>query len=214
VKFNHVNVDLEAGSRDKSHNYKFGGNAYPGMTTVLHKTQPKHKIDRLNNWKKNTPHSEYIVRFAADIGTDTHKLIENYLSNTGEAESCHLLAFAHFSQLKPLLDKINNVHGLEVFLYSKNFKVAGTADTVAEYDGRLSIIDYKTKRSNQVEEYLHDAFLQSTGYAIMWEEMTGQKIEQIVILVSSEKMQVEVFVKNPDDYKTQLQQRILKYHAL
>ena len=115
------------------------------MTTVLQKTQQKHKIHGLNNWKKNTPHSEYTARFAADIGTDTHKRIEDYLSNAEETESCHLLAFAHCSQLKSLLDKINNVHGLEVFLYCKNFKVAGTADTVAEYDGKLSIIDYKTK---------------------------------------------------------------------
>ena len=54
------------------------------MTTVLQKTQPKHKIDGLNNCKKNTPHSEYISRIAADIGTDTHKLFANYLSNAQE----------------------------------------------------------------------------------------------------------------------------------
>ena len=102
--------------------------------------------------RKNTPHSAYNASCVAGICTDTHKLSENYLSNTGKAESCHLLAFARFSKLKSLLDKINNVHGLDVFLYSKNFKVAGTAHTVAEYDGRLSIIDYKTKQTKQYEE--------------------------------------------------------------
>ena len=132
MKFNHVNVDLEAGSRDEYHNFSFEGNAYPGMSNVLKKTQQKHKIDGLNNWNTNIPHSDYIARFPADLGTDTHKLIENYLSNAEETEACHLLAFGHCSQLKSLVDKLNNVHGLEVVLYSKNFKVAGTADTVAD----------------------------------------------------------------------------------
>ena len=84
MTFNYVNVGLEAGSRDESHNYRFGGNAYPGMTTVLQMTQTKHKTCGLNNWKKNTPHSEYIAWFAADIGTDPNKLIEHYLSNAAE----------------------------------------------------------------------------------------------------------------------------------
>ena len=112
------------------------------MTTVMQKSKPKPKITGLKKWIKNSPHSQYVVRFASDIGTDTHKLIENYLSYTEETESCHLLAFAYFSQLKSLLDKFNNVHGLEVFLNSKIFKVAGTADTIADYDGKLSIIYY------------------------------------------------------------------------
>lgn len=211
MKFNHISISLQRGWRDKYHNYKFGGEIYPGMTNVLQETRPKHKMEGLDNWKKNTPHSEYIMKFAADIGTDTHRLIENYLSNV-PTEPSHLLSLAHFTQLKPFLDKINNILGLEVFLYSRKLKVAGTVDTVAEYDGKLSIIDYKTKRSNQTEEYLHDAFVQATGYSIMWEEMTRKKIEQVVILVSSEKMQVEAFVKNPEDYKQELQERISRYN--
>ena len=100
-----------------------------------------------------------------------------------------------------------------VILYDKKLKIAGTSDCVAEYDGKLSIIDYKTKRSDQKESYLADPFLQCTAYSIMWEEMTGVPINQIVILVSSEKGQLKEFIKDPNDYKEELYDRIKDYYS-
>ena len=66
-------------------------------------------------------------------------------------------------------------------------KLAGTSDCIATYDGELSIIDYKTKRSNQREEWMTDHFIQGTAYAQMFKELTGIQVKQVVILVSSEK---------------------------
>lgn len=206
-------ISIEKGERDKYHNYLFGGISYPGMTGVLQKTKSEEDKKGLEEWRKNEKHSEYIMRFAAEIGTQTHQLIEDYLYNRS-SQTVHLLAHAHFDKLKLFLDKITNIHGLETYLYSKSLQVAGTADTIAEYNGKLSIIDYKTKRSNQIEEYLHDYFLQTTGYSMMWEEMTGQKINQIVILVSSEKGQLEEFIKDPNDFKEELEQRIQQFNLI
>jgi genome maintenance exonuclease 1 len=92
-------------------------------------------------------------------------------------------------------------------------KLAGTSDCIANYDGKLSIIDYKTKRSNQREEWLTDHFIQATSYGVMFKELTGIKVEQIVILVSSEKNTRMEFMKNPDDYLSLLEKRIDQFYS-
>lgn len=209
MQFYHNIAPLEQGVRDKYHQYEFGGIKYPGITTVLGKTANKSSLE---NWKNSEPNHQYISKEAMDIGTQTHKLIEDYLNNSPTTEIMDLLSTAHFDRLKIFLNKIDMIMGLEVFLYSKKLGIAGTSDCVAEYNGNLSIIDYKTKRSNQRENYLNDYYLQSTAYSIMWEEMTGIPINQIVILVSSRKGQLEEFIKNPKDYQSELYQRIEQYH--
>jgi len=214
LQFTHIVNRLEKGNRDKHHTYTFGGEKYPGITTVLKKSVSQHDKSGLERWMKSEPHSEYIMKFAGMIGVQTHKLIEDYLNNKLlPVNKSHLLAYAHFERLQQeFLHKINNVNGIEIYLYSKKLKIAGTSDCVAEYDGKLSIIDYKTKRSDQLESYLNGPFLQSTAYAIMWEEMTGIPINQIVILVSSEQGQLKEFIKNPNDYKEELYNRIKNYY--
>jgi len=89
----------------------------------------------------------------------------------------------------------------------------GTSDCIAEYNGKLSIIDYKTKRSNQREEWLTDHFIQATSYGEMFKELTGIKVEQIVILVSSEKNTRMEFIKNPGDYLRLLEQRLDQFYS-
>ena len=93
-------------------------------------------------------------------------------------------------------------------------KLAGTSDCIASYDGELSIIDYKTKRSNQKEEWMTDHFIQGTAYSQMFKELTGIEIKQVVILVSSEKNSRMEFVKNTSDYKEMLTQRLNQYYDI
>ena len=93
-------------------------------------------------------------------------------------------------------------------MHSDNMLLAGTADCIAEYNGILSVIDYKTKRSDQKEEWLTDYFIQCTAYAIMFKELTGIEVNQIVILVSSEKNTRAEFIKDPNDFKDQLKERL------
>lgn len=201
-------VSLEQGERDDYHQYKFGDQSYPGITGVLGKTKSEKDKQGLLNWKDGEPHHPYITEEAMMIGTQTHKLIEDYLNNKPTEEQMDLLSYAHFERMKKFLYKINNIAAIEGFLYSKQLRIAGTADCVAEYNGNLSIIDYKTKRSDQRDSYLHDYYLQCTAYAIMWEEMTGTPVNQIVILVSSRKGQLEEFIKNPNDFKDELKERL------
>jgi genome maintenance exonuclease 1 len=217
TKFNHIPVNFtqsELIEKDDGHYYQTpSGVIYPSITTMLQKTQTKEKQEGLQNWRDQEIAADYITEQAAVVGSETHKLIENYLNGEEILENFRLLSEAHFNNLLPFVDKINDIHGIELRLYSDKMKLAGTSDCIAYYDGILSIIDYKTKRSNQREEWLTDHFIQATSYGVMFKELTGINVEQIVILVSSEKNTRMEFMKNPDDYLSLLEQRIDQFYS-
>jgi len=217
TKFNHIPVNFtpsELIEKDDGHYYQTpSGAIYPSITTILQKTQTLEKQQSLQNWREQEIASDYITQEASIVGSETHKLIENYLNGEEIFEEFRLLSEAHFNNLLPFVNKINDIHGIELRLYSDKMKLAGTSDCIAKYDGTLSVIDYKTKRSNQKEEWLTDYFIQATSYGIMFKELTGIKVEKIVILVSSEKNTRMEFIKNPGDYLDLLEQRIDQYYS-
>ena len=217
TEFNHIPVNFtpsELIEKDDGHYYQTpSGAIYPSITTILQKTQTLEKQQSLQNWREQEIASDYITQEASIVGSETHKLIENYLNGEEIFEEFRLLSEAHFNNLLPFVNKINDIHGIELRLYSDKMKLAGTSDCIAKYDGTLSIIDYKTKRSNQKEEWLTDHFIQATSYGIMFKELTGIKVKQIVILVSSEKNTRMEFIKNTDDYLDLLEQRIDQYYS-
>jgi genome maintenance exonuclease 1 len=216
-EFNHIPVNFtqsELIEKDGGHYYQTpSGVVYPSITTMLQKTQSQEKQKSLQNWREQEIAADYITQQAAVVGSETHKLIENYLNGEEILEKSRLLSEAHFNNLLPFVDKINDIHGIELRLYSDKMKLAGTSDCIANYDGKLSIIDYKTKRSNQREEWLTDHFIQATSYGVMFKELTGIKVEQVVILVSSEKNTRMEFMKNPDDYLDLLERRIAQFYS-
>jgi len=217
TNFNHIPVNFtqsELIEKDEGHYYQTpSGVIYPSITTMLQKTQTPEKQQSLQSWRDQEIAADYITQQAAVIGSETHKLIENYLNGKEIMEKFKLLSEAHFNNLLPFVDKINDIQGIELRLYSDKLKLAGTSDCIANYDGKLSIIDYKTKRSNQREEWLTDHFIQATSYGVMFKELTGIKVEQIVILISSEKNTRMEFTKNPDDYIDLLEQRIEQFYS-
>ncbi len=216
--YNHIPINFKQAElieKDNAHFYQTPtGEIYPSITTILHETMANEKKESLQNWKEQEIASDYITQEAATIGTETHKLIENHINEVRQTDDVRLLSVAHFNNLIPFLQKINNVHGTELRLYSNAMKLAGTSDCIASYDGELSIIDYKTKRSNQKEEWMTDHFIQGTAYAQMFKELTGIEAKQVVILVSSEKNSRMEFVKNTEDYKDLLTQRLNQYYDI
>jgi len=185
---------------------------YPSISTILSATSSEEKKNGLESWKENEPAHEYITAQSQDIGTQSHKIIENYLSNNLSLEEFDLLPIAHFNNLKPYLENISDVTCIEQRMYSDKLRVAGTSDLIAHYNGELSIIDYKTKRKPQRDEYMYEYYLQTTCYAQMFQEVTGKKINQVVILVSSEKNTRQEFVKICDDYVKPMNERIEQYY--
>ena len=97
-------------------------------------------------------------------------MIEQYLKGETPSERS-VLPLGLFKLLKPYVDQINNIHLLEAIMYSHKLTVAGQVDCVAEYNGKLSVIDFKTANKERNESWIDNYFLQTTAYAIMYEEI-------------------------------------------
>ncbi len=173
--------------------------------------------DGILSWRESVGDdvADYVMRIATTRGNKVHKLIENCLSNKPETDlvgNHGVLAAGLFQLMIPALDKIDQIRFLEKAIYSKRLRLAGTADCIAEYDGKLSIIDFKTasrKRDEINENYL----VQATFYSIAWEELTGEKIEQIVILTVTEDGTLDVHKDDPSLYVEKLEQMIAEHNS-
>ena len=138
-------------------------------------------------------------------GTKLHALIENYIKNNPEYKTSQdPYTLDLFNQLQENIDKIDNIRAIEGFLWSKPLRLAGRVDCIAEYDGVLSVIDFKGSTKPKRKDDIHNYFLQATAYACMWEERTGEKIQQIAILISCDDGTVQTFVENTKNYKKDL----------
>ena len=97
-------------------------------------------------------------------------------------------------------------------MYSPKLTIAGQVDCVAEYNGKLSVIDFKTANKERQESWIDNYFLQTTAYAQMYEETFGKTIDQIVILLASEDGSVQNFIKEKKDYMDPLMQSIKDFY--
>jgi genome maintenance exonuclease 1 len=156
-----------------------------------------------------------VMRAAADRGSKVHKIIENCLSNKSENDlvgNYGELAARMFSQMIPALDKIDRIRTLEKGLYSTRFGIAGRVDCIAEYDKELTVIDFKTstrKRDERNETHL----VQASFYSLAWEERTGEKVNQIAILTTTEDGELDVYRDDPSNHVDRLEEMIEEYKA-
>jgi hypothetical protein len=156
--------------------------------------------EKFKEWRLKIGEDEAnrITSLATKRGTGMHTLVENFLENKPlpKAAPLHKLLF---DIAKPELKKIDNILGVEIGLFSEYFGIAGTCDTIAEYDGILSIIDYKSSERPKPREWIESYFVQAMAYAIMLYELTGIKAEQLVIIMACENGEVEVYIET--DFK-------------
>jgi genome maintenance exonuclease 1 len=169
------------------------------------------------DWRKavGAEKANEVMRAAGDRGSKVHKIIESCLSNKPENDLVgHYgeLPARMFSQMVPALDKIDRIRTIEQGLYSKRLGIAGRVDCIAEFGGKLSTIDFKTatrKRDEINENYP----VQATFYSIAWEERTGEKIEQIVILTTTETGELDVYIDDPSKHVERLEEMITEYKS-
>jgi len=216
MKYTHKPIPFEPAIRIDGEDYRYyetpDGLRLPSITTILGKTKSTISQNNIESWKKREGDAAYhITELSKIYGTSTHEAIATTLNNHIPLLTSEMVAF-HYNNLHKYLKKINNIAGIELILYNKLLLIAGTADCIAEYDGTLSVIDYKTKRKPQREEWLEDPFIQATAYSMMFEELTGINVSQIVILVSSEDGQTQEFIKNVANYKEKLFSRVRLYN--
>jgi|TARA_B110000967_G_scaffold164662_1_gene172059 genome maintenance exonuclease 1 len=176
------------------------GNAYPSITTVLSLLSKQGIME----WRDRIGHEEAnkISRQAAGRGTAVHKLAEDYIDNKEDWRGKQMPANLNtFNDLRKIIDgRLDNVWMQEVFLYSDKLKTAGQVDCIAEYDGVLSIIDFKTSRKPKKEEWIESYFIQCCFYAAAFLERTGIAIKQAVILIAVDGHEAQVFKVNTFDY--------------
>ena len=189
--------------------YNIDGKNYPSITTVL----GIRKTEQLKGWREKIGEgvANWEMGRAARRGKSFHTLVEQYLK--GETPSIRdVLPLGLFKLLKPYIDQINNIHLLEAIMYSHKLTVAGQVDCVAEYNGKLSVIDFKTANKERQEGWIDNYFLQCTAYAIMYEEIFKKPIEQIVILLAGEDGSVACYKKNRKDYEESLGKAIQDFY--
>lgn len=183
-------------------------NIYHSVTKVVGSI----KSEGLEEWRKKVGDAvaDYVMIKSGTYGTRLHKYCEAYLNNE-KFSFDDLLSMAHFDNIKDRLNFINNIRGQEIQMFSKKMGLAGTVDCVADWDGKLSVIDFKTSSKKKPEEWIESYFLQATCYALMWEENTGEKIDQIVIVMSGEDLSQDTYIKDKAQYVERLYQVIEEF---
>tara|TARA_B100001094_G_scaffold307237_1_gene338767 strand:+ start:156 stop:836 length:681 start_codon:yes stop_codon:yes gene_type:complete len=139
-------------------------------------------------WRKKVGEEKAneITRKATARGTDMHTLTEHYLLNEEVLPKVAPMGEMLFKIAKPTLNNIDNIHALEGSLYSKELGVAGTVDCIGEYNGELSVIDFKTSKAPKPREWIDGYFVQAAAYACMYYELTGIPVKKLVIIMACE----------------------------
>jgi genome maintenance exonuclease 1 len=178
------------------------GQRYPSITSVLSILGK----DGIMAWRKRVGEEEAnrISARAAGRGTRIHKMCEDYLNNVLQETIEKYTDWDRimFESMRSVFDEyISKVRVQEASLYSDFMRVAGRVDCIAEFDGKLSVIDFKTSSKLKEERYIQNYFMQTAGYAVMFEERTGIPINRLVIIIGvDDEINAQVFVKKRDDY--------------
>jgi ATP-dependent exoDNAse (exonuclease V) beta subunit len=193
------------------------GTQYPSITSILSATMSAEKAEILAKWKKRVgdEEAERIRIESTTRGEALHYMVENYIVGNEVKNKSNLPVVDRlFKQIKPVIKRINNVRMIEKSLYSTGLKIAGRVDLIAEFDGKLSIIDFKTSTKVKTEEMIGDYFIQETFYAVAYAEHFREKVEQIVTIIATENsLKPYIFIEKPINFLQQLKQRARQYHA-
>ena len=182
--FNHIHHEYPKLARttvDGARLYETpSGRAYPSITTVTGLL----KKQFIKEWRERVGEAEAnkISTKASGRGTRVHSLCEDYLSNLEVTPNYFDLEL--WRSFTPYLDRINNIHALETKLYSDHLEVAGTVDCIAEFDGKLSVIDFKTSSRVKSHDDIHDYYMQCSAYAVAFEERTNLPVSQLLIVMA------------------------------
>lgn len=215
VKLPELDFDLGSVTEDGSRKYTTPeGKVYPSVTTIL-----SHSTDKslLVKWRKKVGEEEAnkIVKKSSGRGTKLHSVCEKYLLNELNDMKIRMMMpdiKDFFLQLRPHIDKnVGNVYGLEQALYSDRLRMAGRTDCIAEWDGKLSIVDYKNSIKEKKEDWIQNYFIQCTAYAEMFEDRTGLPIEQIVVAIANEEGTPQIFIREKSKYVGELNRYIENY---
>lgn len=207
--FNHDKLSLDSLLQEETsttgRSYKTPDGVFPSVTTVV----GFEKQQFFAEWRKKNPTESVRV---TTRGTEFHALIERYLNNEEiNFDTIMPNMVDIFVQMQPMLHRIDNIKMLEAPLWSSLIGLAGRTDCIADFDGKLSIIDFKASTKQKRKKDIENYFLQATAYAMMLQERTGVKVEQFVILIACEDGTSQIFTDKPINYVKKLKEIIERY---
>ena len=187
------------------------GISYPSITTLLGHEEKQ----AIKDWRTmlGPKKAKQETDRCAARGTAVHEMVEKYLNNTEIVQADYKNEhFLKFKQIVPYLNNIDKIHTQESALYSDELRIAGRVDCIGEYNGCLSIIDFKTSTNAKTVQMIGDYYIQTTAYALMYYEMTGVMIEDIVIIMSVERGLPLVFRQKITPYIKPLLRKIETFY--
>jgi len=206
--------DLECNTRKSGRTYVTPtGERYPSITTVLGHSKKKY----IQEWRKRVGEAEAdrISHHACTRGTAVHDMIERYLKNEDNVVGSNTLPhiLSSWIAIQPVLDsRMGKISMLETPLYSHHLTVAGKVDCIAEFDGKLSVVDFKTSTRIKTADEIHSYFMQEAAYAIMFEERTGTPITQLITIMMVENdPNPLIFKEHRDNWTDKLMKEIANY---
>ncbi len=175
------------------------GELYPSITTVLGELTKA----SIQKWRERVGETEAnkVSGKASRRGTSLHSVCEAYIQNEDgylEGETPNIVEL--FKTIEPFFERVDNIHGVELALYSDHFGLAGRTDLIAEFDGTLSVIDYKTSNRPKKREWCENYFAQGAFYGVAYEELTSIPVPQVVIIMAVENESSQLFVEKRDDW--------------
>jgi genome maintenance exonuclease 1 len=187
------------------------GKLYPSVTTVLKDLSAA----GIAAWRKKVGNevANKVSAQASSRGTAVHKLCEDYINNEEDYLEGHMPANVEtFNTLKGLIDKyLDNIVMQEVPLYSNYLEVGGRVDCIGEWNGKLSVIDFKTSKRRKRKDQISNYFMQASAYCVMFEELTKTPITQTIILMSVDNDHPLVFKSTRDEYIDQFVEQRSNY---
>jgi hypothetical protein len=197
--FNHIEIglpNLQRETIDGVRYYKIPGEGELKRFVSVTSVTSHYNKEKFVEWRKRVGEEKAnkITKAATTRGTAMHSLIESYLLNEDLPSTDPLPKFL-FDVSKSELDKIDNIIAIERSMYSEYFKIAGTVDTIANYDNKLSVIDYKSSEKPKPVEWIQNYFVQAAAYAFMLKELTGMEVEQLVIIMACENGEIVTYVE-------------------
>ena len=183
------------------------GNKYPSVTTIT----GMHKKAAIEKWRMRVGEEEAnrVSKKATDRGTRIHSLCEDFL--LGKNPEADMFDHDMFESIKYWLEDVDNIHCLETPLYSDFLQTAGTVDCIAEFQGKLSVIDFKTSSRPKEKEDISDYFMQCSAYAVAFEERTGIPINRLVIIMGVDNDHARMFIEKRDNHIAGFRKLRLEY---
>lgn len=204
--------DLNTIEKDGKRFYVVGDKEYLSVTSLLSFTSE----DSIKKWKAKVGEKKAaeVIQLSTDRGKQLHDLCESYLKNeTIDYSKIMPHTRMRLTDMQKVLDEnVNNIRGIEFPLYSDILKLAGRSDCIADWNGELAILDFKTSNKFKKESWIENYFLQTTSYALMLDERYNMMPKKIVVLITNGFDPIQIFVKTPLEYVNKLKEILVTYH--